>query len=133
MAILLVLQLQPNDENLSLHRKLQLTRGVVITLEKARELLVAEDPKLMDNIPVEELKQRGALGVVPMIYQLSFSEDAMLTSMITIPPLHLIKPMQAKDNWGANWVRQLFHLQLAIGRDILEPPGQQVANSRARK
>jgi hypothetical protein len=66
MAILLVLQLQPNDESLSLHRKLQPAHGMVVTLEKARELST-EGHSFMDSIPVEETKQRGALGAVPII------------------------------------------------------------------
>jgi hypothetical protein len=110
MAILLVLQLQPNDESLSLHRKLRPTHGVAITLEKARELLGTEGHSFMDSIQVEETKKRGALGTVPVIYQLSYSEDTIRTSTIIIPSLDHIKRMQARDNWGANWVRSLFSL-----------------------
>jgi len=73
MAILIVLQ--PNDENLSLNRKLRLTHGVAITLEKACELLATEGHAFMDTIRAEESKKRGALGVVPVICLLSFSED----------------------------------------------------------
>jgi hypothetical protein len=110
MAVLLVLQLQPNDESLSLHRKLRPTHGVAITLEKARELLGTEGHSFMDSIPVEETKKRGALGAVPVIYQLSYSEDIIRTSAVAVPPLDHIKIIQARDNWGANWVRSLFSL-----------------------
>jgi len=90
-----------------LHRKLRPTHGVVITLQKARELLAAEGREFMDSISADEPKQRGALGVVPIIYQLSFSEDTIRATALTIPPLHLIKAMQARDNWGVNWVNKL--------------------------
>ena len=123
MALLIVLQLQPNDESLSLHRKLRPTQGVVITLEKARELLGTEGHSFMDSIQVEESKKRGALGAVPVIYQLSYSEDTIRTSAMAIPPLDLIKAMQARDNWGANWVRMLVPLQQSIGLDMLDPLG----------
>jgi len=110
MAVLLVLQLQPNDESLSLHRKLRPTHGVAITLEKAHKLLGTEGHSFMDSIPVEETKKRGVLGAVPAIYQLSYSEDIIRTSAVAVPPLDHIKISQAGDNWGENWVRSLFSL-----------------------
>lgn len=104
MALMLQVQLEPHHATIPLNQKLKLDNGIAITLQKARELLGTEGKPFFDSHDPDEIKKQGALGSVPIIYYIKHSKDTVQTSLVRIPPLHLVKDMQAQNDWGSNWV-----------------------------